>query len=272
MIKIRNVRDIGYLFHYSHFLSDCLMPEIEQDIHKYDIVIRPKYLSQALGNFTGLYENIMGVSNIEVPIEQYNGLDIEEKIIIGCNGKYSNKLVDKCKNLILDKYSIKKDKFYPPVILIKRGKVNNLITGLDNYDIDPNYIFDEYFNDKNLANGKDRRCIDNIELLEAYLDSKKVFYKTLVLEDLTFEQQLKYFYNANLVIGAHGAGLCNLMFCKKNTHVLEVLPLKLPLNIIKNSIYWFKNISDSNNLKYKSCLNNTNEIINILDELQKRKL
>ena len=94
----------------------------------------------------------------------------------------------------------------------------------------------------------------------------------IILEKLPFVEQLKYFYNADLVIGTHGAGLCNLMFCKKHTTVIEILPLRLPINIIKNSLYWFKNISNSNNLRYHSVLDNIQEITNLLDGLQASKL
>jgi hypothetical protein len=273
MIKIKNVRDIGYLFHYSHFLSDCLIPEIGKDIHNYDLVIRPKYLSQALGNFTSLYEFIMDVENIELPIEEYDKLDIEEKVIVGCNGVYDNSLIYKSSKYILSRYNIKKSKYYPPVIIIDRGERVELIKNdLSEYGIDPEYKSDQFFNDKYLANGKERREINSMDGVRSYLDSKRVPYKTLILENLPFEEQLKYFHNANLVIGAHGAGLCNLMFCKKNTTVVEILPLRLPMNIIKNSLYWFKNISHSSNLKYYSVLDSIQEITNLLDGLQANRI
>lgn len=52
MIKVINSRDGGSLFHYAHFICDCLFPEIICDIFKYDEVIREKNIHQTIGNFT----------------------------------------------------------------------------------------------------------------------------------------------------------------------------------------------------------------------------
>ena len=44
----------------------------------------------------------------------------------------------------------------------------------------------------------------------------------LYLEDLGGLEQMAYFYNADLIISSHGAGLANLMFCKESTRVIEL--------------------------------------------------
>ena len=46
MIKVYNKRDFGSLYHYAHFIMDCLFPEIQNEIYKYDKVYRIKNLSQ----------------------------------------------------------------------------------------------------------------------------------------------------------------------------------------------------------------------------------
>jgi capsular polysaccharide biosynthesis protein len=43
------------------------------------------------------------------------------------------------------------------------------------------------------------------------------------LSELTLEEQVRLFSNAEIVIGAHGAGLTNIIFCKQNTKIVEVL-------------------------------------------------
>lgn len=43
MIKVINNRSEGSLFHYAHFICDCLFPEIMCDIFNYDEVIRLKH-------------------------------------------------------------------------------------------------------------------------------------------------------------------------------------------------------------------------------------
>ena len=51
------------------------------------------------------------------------------------------------------------------------------------------------------------------------------------------------FWNANSIIGAHGAALTNLVFCKPKTKVIELKPFGHPG---KN----YQRISKVNNLHY----------------------
>ena len=45
--------------------------------------------------------------------------------------------------------------------------------------------------------------------------------------------QVKTFFNAQKIIGLHGAGFANLIFCKPNTEILEIL-LSNSLSLIIN--------------------------------------
>ena len=69
-------------------------------------------------------------------------------------------------------------------------------------------------------------------------------FKILKLSKLSFLNQITIFNNAKFIVGPHGAGLANLIFCKKNTKVLEIKPHDHP-----NKIY--QRISNINNLNYK---------------------
>jgi hypothetical protein len=44
------------------------------------------------------------------------------------------------------------------------------------------------------------------------------------LEEMPFEEQVRLFRNAEIVVGPHGAGLTNLIFCPARTQVVEILP------------------------------------------------
>lgn len=46
----------------------------------------------------------------------------------------------------------------------------------------------------------------------------------VVLSLLTLEEQIRLFQQAELVVGPHGAGLANLVFCRRGARVLELLP------------------------------------------------
>lgn len=65
-----------------------------------------------------------------------------------------------------------------------------------------------------------RRGFVNESEIETYLLERG--FETFVLEELTFQEQVRVFENAAFVVGAHGAGLSNLVFCPKGAKVLEI--------------------------------------------------
>ena len=44
------------------------------------------------------------------------------------------------------------------------------------------------------------------------------------LEEMPFAEQVNIFYHAEVVVGPHGGGLANLVFCSKGTKVIELFP------------------------------------------------
>jgi hypothetical protein len=77
MIKVKNNRINGSLFHYAHFLCDCLFPEIMNDTFKYDEVIREKNINQTIGNFSKIYKEVMMIKNTELLSDHFNNLNID---------------------------------------------------------------------------------------------------------------------------------------------------------------------------------------------------
>jgi capsular polysaccharide biosynthesis protein len=63
------------------------------------------------------------------------------------------------------------------------------------------------------------------------------------LESLTFGEQARLFDQAEVVVGMHGAGLTNLLFCRPGTKVLELVNPNWPL-----WMYW--NLAASRRLDY----------------------
>ena len=49
-------------------------------------------------------------------------------------------------------------------------------------------------------------------------------YQPIRLAELSFTEQVKTFYNAEKIIGLHGAGFANLIFCRPKTQILEIKP------------------------------------------------
>jgi hypothetical protein len=122
---------------------------------------------------------------------------------------------DKFRRFIFSRFNINPsvyDENYPRVILIKRyGRVN--------------LLNDKYLKNQtnNLSTGSERREIDQVILIEKHLENKYgSIFKSVYLELTPFEEQIKYFKNADLIIAAHGAALSNMFFCKEKTKIIEV--------------------------------------------------
>lgn len=213
-IKVKNQRQGGSLFHYAHFICDCLFPEVLHDVYKFDRVLRLKNLNQTLGNFGKIYEKIFDCLNVEMNKAKFNNVDYREQVIERLPSHENPQDFKKFVNFIFMSLSLKgePDPSYPEVLLIKRGERMQLIS-------DP-YLKKQ---NKNITNGKERREIIGIERAEKRLSEKYGDkFEAIVLEDMAFEDQVLYFYNAKVIVCAHGACMANLFFCQPKTIVIEV--------------------------------------------------
>ena len=250
MIKVKNNRHAGSMFHYAHFICDCLFPEIISDIFNYNEVIREKNLNQTIGNFDKIYTDVMRIKNTELLSHDFNNLNIDT-ICYKNKENYCDKIYfDKFRKFIFERYNINNLEYsdYPEVILIKRNERINLID-------------DEYLKNlnKNLTTGKERREINNIIDIENFLKNKyKNKFKSLFFEGLRFEEQIKYFNNAKLIICAHGAVMSNMFFCKEGTKIIEVT--------CGCCYIFFDKISNILNLNHIKChKNNFDDIIKCIE-------
>jgi capsular polysaccharide biosynthesis protein len=67
-----------------------------------------------------------------------------------------------------------------------------------------------------------KRHIKNSEGLYNMLKDFYPKIRKVNLENMSFQEQITLFQNANVVIGQHGAGLTNCMWCNKGTIVIEM--------------------------------------------------
>jgi hypothetical protein len=251
MIKIKNNRNGGSLFHYAHFICDCLFPEIICDIFNYDEVIREKNIHQTIGNFSKIYTDVMKIKNTELLSNDFNNLNVDT-IFYKNKEKYYDKIYfDKFRKFIFERYDINNLEYnnnYPEVILIKRNDRINLID-------------DEYLSkiNTNFTTGKERREINDIIDIENFLNKTyKNKFKSLYFENLHFEEQIKYFNNAKLIICAHGAVMSNMFFCKEGTKIIEVT--------CSCSWPFFDKISEILKLNHIKChKNNVDDIIKYIE-------
>ena len=254
MIKVINRRKKGSLFHYAHFLCDCLFPEIINKIYLHSEVIREKSIHQTIGNFSKIYEEVMGTRNRELLKEEFNQL-ATSPLIYKTKEDYSTiHHFNEFRDFIFRRYDIptKPPPNFPQILLIKRDDRIPLID--DPYLTSIN---------TNITTGKERREIDQIDNLSAYLQRNyNSNFCALYLERLTFEEQVRYFHNASFIICAHGAGMSNMFFCKSSTTIFEV--------VCGREWEFFDVISTTLSLNHIKChTNDINVIIPTLNRLLK---
>ena len=95
--------------------------------------------------------------------------------------------------------------------------------------------------DRSSSKFKHVRFIQNDELVKNFFIEQG--FAPVKLENLSFKDQINFFNNADFVAGLHGAGFANLIFCKKNTKVLE-LKSKTTSKVIEN-------LAKTNELNYE---------------------
>ena len=89
-----------------------------------------------------------------------------------------------------------------------------------------------------------KRQIINEYIIKNILIKKK--FKIVKLSEFKFVDQIALFNSAKVIVGNHGAGFANLVFCKKNTKIIEFVD--------KNTSQPIKKISKDLNLKYFSIM------------------
>ena len=70
------------------------------------------------------------------------------------------------------------------------------------------------------GNTKNGRNIINEE--EVISNLSKRGYQILKMDDLSVQEQIQAFSKAEVIIGAHGAALTNMVYCDKNTEIIEI--------------------------------------------------
>ena len=66
------------------------------------------------------------------------------------------------------------------------------------------------------------RTIKNLEQVQNFL--ARYDFETVYLEGMSIVEQILLFQSAEFIIGPHGAGLANLLFCEPGTKVIELTP------------------------------------------------
>ena len=94
------------------------------------------------------------------------------------------------------------------------------------------------------------RLIKNEDEIEKYLIDNN--FISINLNNLRFIDQVNLFYNANCVVGLHGAGFANTVFCKEKTKVIELRST--------NAGPVIENLAKKNYLNYHSIISEPKQV------------
>ncbi len=120
------------------------------------------------------------------------------------------------------------------------------------------------------SNIKHLRTIINNKDVKNFLISKG--FKPVKLSTYSFVEQINIFHYASTIVGLHGAGFSNLLFCQPNTQIVEIKPshvgnqLKYLGEKLKLNYYNLSSKTQSNNFKFP---NQLGSIVVDLKELEK---
>ena len=98
--------------------------------------------------------------------------------------------------------------------------------------------------------GIPERSISNENEVKSYL--LKNDFVPIKLGEIKFSEQVDLFYNADYIVGLHGAGFANLAFCKPGTKVIEFRSSTAGQVI--------ENLAKRNNLNYNAIITEAKHI------------
>ena len=148
-----------------------------------------------------------------ISVEKIRGL----KDIISFSGRFKKGINKRSNTITKVLYLLRKKKFFKKIYIDRSDSKFNL---------------------------SKKRQIINEDIIKNTLIKKK--FKIVKLSEFKFVDQIALFNSAKIIVGNHGAGFANLVFCKKNTKIIEFVD--------KNTSQPIKKISKDLNLKYFSIM------------------
>jgi hypothetical protein len=230
----------GSVEHYYHFLLGFLVPLVNW-YHTHDGAAYPAILVRSCAVLDPLIHEL-GLPNLVVLDKEVHRSLIDQPNWDGRPMQYLH--LEGYDNELLFASEI----FVNAAQYIKKrlGIPDSLTQTADGHDLPaivvigrkpPNPFYLTAKSEKHNA-GSMRRSIPNLtEIAEALhpLGELHLIY----LEDHTFKEQIQWFMRADVIVAQHGAALASLIFCRKGTAIVEILPpnrvdlLRLLKNIVR---------------------------------------
>jgi len=197
----------GSLSHYGHFIHDFIVPLIHHMTiknKKYDHIYLEIHAHWCnLQNFLSKGEKILGLKITRLSTNEINLLSCPKVIIPTLSfGPYRPIFFKNIIPYVKNTLNITDSPY--KIILIERG------VGVHDSGASRRYL-----NNHNDLKNKLRRRFGSL-------------FKNVILENISIDEQASLFMNADIVIGQHGAGLCNIIWMTKpNSLVIEFPPYQV---------------------------------------------
>lgn len=106
------------------------------------------------------------------------------------------------------------------------------------------------------SDSKYNHCqISNLREIIKFAKDKK--FKIYQLSNFSFKKQISLFQNSKIIMGAHGAGFTNIIFCKPSTKIIELIPSNHPnmqtkriCKVLSLNYYRIKTIPDDSDKNF----------------------
>jgi capsular polysaccharide biosynthesis protein len=208
-------------FNYAHWLFD-IVPKLIMCSQVYDLKKIDFFYFSKLNSFQKETLKLMGIkSNKFIDADAYRHIQCEKLLSVTHPNYFKKTIFFAHSNL---------PKWIVYVLKKKLIKKNS-----------KKFNYEKIFVDRSDSINNHCKIINNDEVIE-FLKEKN--YKIIQLSKFKFFDQISIFKNCKKIIAPHGAGLANLVFCRRKTNVLEIIPKN-----IKNRVY--QRISKINKLNHK---------------------
>lgn len=226
--------------------KNCYFPEI--DIQNYEISYKhynclafyeynssiivelDKYKSGGFGHLMMEVFPMLVYLSLKLPLKiSTKGLNFEKSIYESFVKAYSIKLADPSDSLngvkltrdqIIIKYGLKVSSINSKYEYPNYNNICLMLSKLPKTNVQVNHSKFIYVGRKaSSSNGRKLNKEDELLLKLISLGFDKVYP-----EDYSFQEQIKMFSNASIVVGAHGSAMLNSIFCNKSSHIIELCP------------------------------------------------
>jgi hypothetical protein len=242
-VSIKDYPQMGWLWHYGHFIHDFIMPMIlyindsNPNLKKIYLINNNLYRSGlpvfSTGKLKIMAEKLLNIKIEEVETSSIIPESVSLITLTPCGfGPYTPEMFIHINPHV--NRGLKLANSSARVVLIERGAKRKLIN---------KQVTEE--NKLSLTDtGKERRFLENHKDIEKALKNKyKDLFVNVILEDMSLEEQISLFIGAQIVIGQHGAGLCNIIWMTKAS---EALVIEFPPFMCDT----FKNMCSTMNINY----------------------